>query len=126
MGGRVDGHGGVTWPAASADLASEEGFESVDALVDMARVGVNLMERLPEGYAYSDCPTEIVTDLQNKLDEAKTPMGGEVEALREALNLILPLAKGYVAKNNVGSNQSYIEHAEALAASSPSPAQGGS
>ena len=54
-----------------------------------------------------------------------TPMGGEVEALREAINLILPLAKGYVAKNNVGSNQSYIEHAEALAASSPSPAQGG-
>ena len=88
MGGRVDGHGGVTWPAASADLASEEGLESIDALVDMARVGVNLMERLPEGYDYSDCPTEIVTDLQNKLDEAKTPMGGEVEALREALECV--------------------------------------
>ena len=88
MGGRVDGHGGVTWPAASADLAREEGFESVDMLVDKARIGVNLMERLPEGYAYSDCPTEIVTDLQNKLDEAKTPMGGEVEALREALECV--------------------------------------
>ena len=88
MGGRVDGHGGVTWPAASADLAREEGLESIDALVDMARVGVNLMERLPEGYDYSDCPTEIVTDLQNKLDEAKTPMGGEVEALREALECV--------------------------------------
>lgn len=32
--------------------------------------------------------------------------------LYEALNLILPLAKGYVAHNNVGSNRRYIKAAE--------------
>ena len=144
MGGRVDGHGGVTWPAASADLASEEGLESIDALVDMARVGVNLMERLPEGYAYSDCPTEIVTDLQNKLDEAKTPMGGEVEALREALEPFAAVADEYDDREDDTFEvwmdagpvmvrdirealrlSAFRRARQALAASSPSPAQGG-
>ena len=138
MGGRVDGHGGVTWPAASADLASEEGLESIDALVDMARVGVNLMERLPEGYDYSDCPTEIVTDLQNKLDEAKTPMGREVEALlRKALEPFARAAgkldglwdeEDWRWNDSVCSNVTVRDlrrAAQALAASSPSPAQGG-
>ena len=34
------------------------------------------------------------------------------EKLVEALQLILPLAKGYVSKNSVGSNQKYIEVAD--------------
>jgi len=41
----------------------------------------------------------------------------EVERLREALQLILPMAKGYARAHPVGSNQKYIEEAEALAAS---------
>lgn len=36
---------------------------------DMANVGRALMERLPDGYSYLDCPTEIVTDLQNDLSD---------------------------------------------------------
>ena len=40
----------------------------------------------------------------------------EVERLREALPLILPLAKGYAAAHPVGSNQKYVEEVEALAA----------
>ena len=39
----------------------------------------------------------------------------KVKRLREALQLILPLAKGYAAAHPVGSNQKYIEEAETLA-----------
>lgn len=39
---------------------------------DMAHVGRSLMERLPAGYSYMDCPTEIVTDLQNEIADLKT------------------------------------------------------
>ena len=38
----------------------------------------------------------------------------KIEKYITALDLILPLAKGYVAKNQVGSNQIYIEVAEKL------------
>ncbi len=34
------------------------------------------------------------------------------EETSEIIKLILPLAKGYTAKNNVGSNKKYIEEAE--------------
>jgi hypothetical protein len=34
------------------------------------------------------------------------------EKLLEALELILPLAKGYVANHKVGSNEDYISFAE--------------
>ncbi|MGV2099013.1 hypothetical protein [Rhizobium sp. 21-4511-3d] len=37
----------------------------------------------------------------------------EIAKLREALELILPLAKGYAATNNVGNNGAYIAQAEA-------------
>lgn len=33
--------------------------------------------------------------------------------LREALDVVLPMAKGYAAEHPVGSNQSYISHAQA-------------
>lgn len=36
--------------------------------------------------------------------------------LAKALGLILPLAKGYAHQNRVGSNQAYIENAEAALA----------
>jgi len=38
---------------------------------DMANVGRALMDRLPDGYSYMDCPTEIVTDLQNEVSDLK-------------------------------------------------------
>ncbi|QXT36868.1 hypothetical protein KV697_06085 [Sphingomonas sanguinis] len=37
---------------------------------DMANVGRALLEALPEGYHYINCPSEIVSDLQNERDEA--------------------------------------------------------
>lgn len=38
---------------------------------DMANVGRALMERLPAGYSYMNCPSEIVTDLQNEIADLK-------------------------------------------------------
>jgi len=35
-----------------------------------------------------------------------------IEAFKEMINLILPLAKGYTAEHRVGSNQKYIEEVE--------------
>jgi len=37
----------------------------------------------------------------------------EIERLRDALRLILPMAKGYAHQNPVGSNQDYVSQAEA-------------
>lgn len=51
--------------------------------------------------------------LQSQLDTA--------EGLAEALRLILPLAKGYVFSNNVGSNAAYIREAEAALAKYEGP-----
>lgn len=50
-----------------------------------------------------------IVDLTQQLAAAN----GRVEMLEDSLRLILPLAKGYVAHNNVGSNRKYIEIAEA-------------
>ncbi|PTR11766.1 MULTISPECIES: hypothetical protein [unclassified Novosphingobium] len=44
---------------------------------DMASVGRALMEALPDGYHYNDCPSEIVSDLQNRI--------AELEAARDPL-----------------------------------------
>jgi len=44
---------------------------------DMANVGRALMEALPDGYHYNDCPSEIVSDLQNQI--------AELEGAREPL-----------------------------------------
>lgn len=44
---------------------------------------------------------------------ARQPSEGMVEGMAEALRLVLPMAKGYAAANPVGSNQRYIEIAEA-------------
>jgi len=35
-----------------------------------------------------------------------------IEAFKDYINLILPLAKGYAAEHQVGSNQKYIEEVE--------------
>jgi len=40
----------------------------------------------------------------------------ELALMREALQLILPMARGYALAHPVGSNQKYVEEAEALAA----------
>lgn len=53
----------TTWRAHGYKSEAEE-------IADMANVGRALMEALPEGYSYMNCPSEIVSDLQNERDEA--------------------------------------------------------
>lgn len=52
------------------------------------------------------------------MTNAPTPAG--MAELRDAITLILPLAKGYAAAHPVGSNQSYVDYVEALIAAQPS------
>ena len=54
--------------------------------------------------AYTIKQSQKIKSLESRLVKTK-----------EALVLILPLAKGYVASHAVGSNQSYIEQAETIA-----------
>lgn len=50
---------------------------------------------------------------------SREPEGGAVSEgeLRDAITLILPMAKGYAAAHPVGSNQSYVDYVEGLIAS---------
>lgn len=64
-----------------------------------------LFDKLIKKY-HKECTIAHVASQSKLLEENKRLRGG--------LILILPLAKGYVASNNVGSNQKYIEVAEAL------------
>jgi hypothetical protein len=50
-------------------LAVEPRETSPDDTEDMASIGRALMGRLPKDYHWSDCPTEIVTDLQNEIHD---------------------------------------------------------
>lgn len=43
-------------------------------------------------------------------------MFGAAPELYEALKLVLPMAKGYLARNNVGSNGLYVKNADDLLA----------
>mgnify|MGYP001569346772 CR=1 FL=1 len=54
--------------------------------------------------------------LSASITKACEEMMEENNRLIDIINLILPLAKGYVAKNQVGSNQKYIEIAEEIIA----------
>lgn len=64
----------------AADNWREQGYPSPEAEIDdMANVGRALMEVLPEGYYYNDCPSEIVCDLLN-----------DIADLRAALEAALP------------------------------------
>ena len=74
----------------AADDWQKQGYPTALAEVrDMANIGRALMEALPEGYSYMNCPSEIVSDLQNERDEALSaaPPSADaamVEALRKA------------------------------------------
>ncbi len=60
----------------AADDWQKHGYTSALAEVrDMANVGRALMEALPKGYSYMNCPSEIVSDLQNERDEALATVG---------------------------------------------------
>lgn len=58
-------------PYASDDWQSKGYASPEEEIDDMANVGRSLMEALPHGYCYMDSPSEIVTDLQNEIDELK-------------------------------------------------------
>ncbi|MDM8352854.1 hypothetical protein [Brevundimonas diminuta] len=55
-------------------------------------------------------------DLKAVISAAPAPEGGAVSEteLRDAIALILPMAKGYAAAHPVGSNQSYVDYVENL------------
>lgn len=66
----------------ATDNWQANGYTSALAEVrDMANVGRSLMEALPKGYCYADSPAEIVTDLQNELDETRSarPDAGDAD-----------------------------------------------
>lgn len=73
----------------AADDWQKQGYTSALAEVrDMANVGRALMEALPKGYSYMNCPSEIVSDLQNERDEAlathsPAPMAGAFRPFAE-------------------------------------------
>lgn len=47
------------------------------------------------------------------------PLHAQAEALREALELIIPLAKGYAHAHPVGSNERYVQQAVEVLATLP-------
>ena len=69
----------------AADDWQRKGYKSALAEVrDMANVGRALMEALPEGYSYNDCPSEIVTDLMNQRDDALAGQSPSPAIVKEA------------------------------------------
>lgn len=64
---------GVQRESAASKMRHLNG--SADDTEDMANIGRALMARLPKDYHWSDCPTEIVTDLQNEIHDLKRAAG---------------------------------------------------
>jgi hypothetical protein len=55
---------------------------------DAANIGRALMGRLPVGYSWSDCPTEIVTDLSNEVHDLKASVVEACDYLRRGAALV--------------------------------------
>ena len=70
-----------------------------------------------KAYRFEDAQGNVVLNFASPQAGAEHhyAMWCKVERLRETLLLILPLAKGYAQAHPVGSNQKYVEEAEALA-----------
>lgn len=58
----------------------------------------------------------IIADNDNHIDTAElvSEAADEVDRLRSALRLILPIAKGYASDHRVGSNAEYCQYAESV------------
>jgi hypothetical protein len=81
-------------PYASDDWQAKGYTSAAEEIEDMANVGRTLMEALPEGYSYMDSPAEIVSDLQNDVEEAEAArltaerdLAAAVEVLRPFVDL---------------------------------------
>lgn len=83
-----------------------EGWEVIES------TGSQMTIQNPE----DDGPQDLVIDVDAMLSAAPAPEGGAVSEteLRDAIALILPMAKGYAAAHPVGSNQSYVDYVENL------------
>ena len=85
------------------------------ALIDLANDYLACGEKLPEAKKVF---TDDLDDIEEKeifnqaRHECILVSLKQQEKLLEALELILPLAKGYVANHKVGSNEDYISFAE--------------
>lgn len=69
---------------------------------------------------------EIIAELTASLDEMAEEtdrLRAELAAMRDALETVLPMAKGYAAANDVGRNREKIE--DAVRALSPAREGGG-
>lgn len=103
-----------------------KGYSSALAEVrDMANVGRALMEALPEGYSYMDCPSEIVSDLQSEIADLTTPSTPpvpEVAAIPVGMKLV-PVepteAMIAAAKRIVGDDGYVIGPWKAMLAAAP-------
>lgn len=71
----------------AADNWQAKGYVTALAEVrDMANVGRALMDALPEGYHYNDCPSEIVSDLQNQIADMQLfPAADAVEEMAKVI-----------------------------------------
>lgn len=75
-------------PDTAFIVATEQGFSDVAELVDHAHIGRDLLEALPDGFAYADSPVEIVTELRNQVADLETARkidAERIETLTEQL-----------------------------------------
>ncbi|WP_420213463.1 Lar family restriction alleviation protein (plasmid) [Burkholderia aenigmatica] len=67
------------------------------AVADMANIGYALLQRIAQmapGYSWGDCPTEIVSDLINERDEARTATAPAPADERAAFEAKFPIPGG--------------------------------
>jgi len=56
--------------------------------------------------------TDVMTQLYEEKMQKIASLESDLARMKDIVVLILPLAKGYVANHNVGSNAEYIKTAE--------------
>ncbi len=107
----------------TAQIAEKHALETGAALDAMtAEVERLNQEQCADPYWSEDGHHRLCWDVTHALSAAKAEKAraeaaeDECERLLHALALVLPMAKGYAAKNKVGSNQEYITNAEDILA----------
>lgn len=75
-----------------------------------AQITDEQVEKIRAEFVRSGCDTKELHDLCNQASGAKQ-MRAELARLRDALSIILPMAKGYAAEHQVGNNQRMVDEA---------------
>ena len=116
-------------PVEAIGAGREEALRRLTVLRDQARNGTPVTD--PNEWEADEL--DAILAALSPASPARTPMGGEVEALREALERIAdeaPYRSGYSQSDieygpKLSAEEMQTVARQALAASSPSPAQGG-